>query len=111
MIPLKDYNPTTRVPVVTLVLIAANIFVYFAIQHGQTELIQPSDPRVKQQQEIEQLRFTYQYAAVPDEVVHDEPLTTAEIAQSLHATPGEVAVVICERPEAGPNSECFPHKN
>ena len=32
MIPLKDYNPTRRFPVITLVLIAINVGVYFFVQ-------------------------------------------------------------------------------
>lgn len=34
MFPLKDNIPTDRVPVVTLLLIAANVLVYFLLQHG-----------------------------------------------------------------------------
>jgi membrane associated rhomboid family serine protease len=112
MIPLKDYNPTERAPVVTILLIAANIFVYFVIQHGQASLFTTATPNAEQQ--VRELRFTYHYAAVPDEVVDREPLTTEEVARSLNAPAPAVAAVaseICQRPEAGPNSECFPDKN
>ena len=46
VIPLKDYNPTRRFPVITVLLIAANVFVYFLVQR-------PSDPRQSQ------VRFNY----------------------------------------------------
>ena len=36
MLPLKDYNPTTRRAWITLGIIAVNVFVYFLVQpHGQ----------------------------------------------------------------------------
>lgn len=34
MFPVKDNIPTDRLPIVTLLLIAANVFVYFFLQHG-----------------------------------------------------------------------------
>ena len=38
MFPLKDNIPTDRFPLVTLVLLAANVFVYFFLQGGGWEL-------------------------------------------------------------------------
>jgi membrane associated rhomboid family serine protease len=32
--PLKDNIPTDRLPILTILLIAANVFAYFALQHG-----------------------------------------------------------------------------
>ena len=38
VIPLRDDNPTVRFPVVTVLLIVVNCFVYFALQpHGGAE--------------------------------------------------------------------------
>jgi membrane associated rhomboid family serine protease len=34
LFPLKDNIPTDRLPIVTLLLIAANVLVYFLVQHG-----------------------------------------------------------------------------
>lgn len=34
MFPLKDNIPTDRLPIVTILLIAANVVVYFLLQHG-----------------------------------------------------------------------------
>ena len=70
MIPLKDYNPTRRFPVVTVLLIAVNLYVYFLVQR-------PSDDSVNQ------LRFNYSYAAIPCEVVDRQPLSEDEITRTL----------------------------
>ena len=64
VIPLRDNNPTVRFPVVTVVLIALNCFVYFFLQpHGGAE----------------ETRFTYQHAAIPCEVRQLAPLSIGEL--------------------------------
>ena len=70
MIPLKDYNPTRRFPVVTVVLIAINVGVYFLVQ-------QPGESRDGQAQ------FTFSHAAIPCEVVEGDPLSEDEIRRTL----------------------------
>ncbi len=50
MIPLRDDNPTTRPPIVTLVMLAAIAFVYF--------FVQPGEPTAG-------TRFAYANAAIP----------------------------------------------
>ena len=70
MIPLKDYNPTRRFPVITLVLIAINVGVYFFVQR-------PFDEGTSQ------ARFSYEVAAIPCEVVKGRPLTEDEVVQTL----------------------------
>jgi len=67
VIPLKDYNPTRRFPLVTVVLIAINVVVYFLVQR-------PADNQVE---------FNYTYAAIPCEVVDREPLSEEEIFSTL----------------------------
>lgn len=65
MIPIHDDNPTRRRPIVTLVLIAINVFVFAVVQPhdgGQNET-----------------RFLYERAAVPCEVQVGRPLTFSEI--------------------------------
>jgi membrane associated rhomboid family serine protease len=88
VLPLKDYNPTRRFPVVTLLLIAINVGVYFFVQR-------PFDGGTSQ------ARFSYEVAAIPCEVVQGRPLTEDEIVQTLQfddesacepATPGDEAV-------------------
>lgn len=68
MIPLHDDNPTRRFPVVTVLLIAANIYVYFLVQRPGGQ---------------DQDRFAFSYAAIPCEVVNGRPLTEAEVIVTL----------------------------
>lgn len=65
MLPIRDVNPTRITPWVTLLFIAANVFVFFAFQ-GQT-----SEP--------EQIEFLYERAAVSCEILTGDPLTIDEI--------------------------------
>jgi membrane associated rhomboid family serine protease len=91
VIPLKDDNPTRRPSYVTWLLIAANVFVFFVVQpHGWST----ADPRSVQVREAE---FTYKYAAVPCEVVHDRALNPADLQLGCNKDPSE-------RPG-------YPHKN
>jgi membrane associated rhomboid family serine protease len=92
VIPLKDYNPTRRFPVVTVLLIAINVYVYFLVQR-------PADERGSQ------LRFNYSYAAIPCEVVDGEPLSEEEIARTLERGDTEA----CVRDDTTP--PVFPDKN
>jgi membrane associated rhomboid family serine protease len=55
--PLKDNIPTDRLPILTLLLIAANVFVYFFVQSGGI-LDGPRDAEV------------VKYGAIPYEVTH-----------------------------------------
>ena len=70
VIPLKDYNPTRRFPVVTLVLIAINVGVYFFVQR-------PFDEGTSQ------AAFTYEVAAIPCEVVQGRPLSEDEVVRTI----------------------------
>ncbi|HEV2760230.1 MAG TPA: rhomboid family intramembrane serine protease [Acidimicrobiales bacterium] len=70
VLPLKDYNPTKRFPVVTLVLIAINVGVYFFVQR-------PFDEGTSQ------AAFTYEVAAIPCEVVQGRPLSEDEVVRTI----------------------------
>ncbi|HEV2808877.1 MAG TPA: rhomboid family intramembrane serine protease [Acidimicrobiales bacterium] len=72
MFPLRDENPTTRVPYVTILLILVNIGVYFLIQPQGQQLFGGVDT------EMESNRFTFEYAAIPCEVTSGEPLSVEE---------------------------------
>ncbi len=100
MIPLKDYNPTTRHAWVTLGIILACAFVYFFVQpHGQSTV----DP---QSAAITEAKFTYAHAAIPCEVTHGHPLTVNEINATLNNNDENA----CKTPlPASP--EAFPGKN
>jgi membrane associated rhomboid family serine protease len=66
VLPLHDENPTRTKPIVTLLLIAACVVVYFGFQpkgSGDTA-------------------FTYRQAAIPCEVTTGHPLTINEIEQA-----------------------------
>lgn len=64
MISLRDDNPTTHPPVVTVVILAAIASVYFFVQPGGAGA---------------EARFTYANAAIPCEVVRARPLTIDEV--------------------------------
>ena len=74
MIPLKDYNPTRRTPLVTLVLIVACIGVYF--------LVQPTIPGAAvadvDSASCKNFRFNLDHAAVPYEITEGRPLSEPE---------------------------------
>ncbi|HJV09693.1 MAG TPA: rhomboid family intramembrane serine protease [Acidimicrobiales bacterium] len=70
MIPLKDYNPTRRFPVVTVVLMAINIGVFLFVQ-------KPFDDGPRQ------TLYPYEVAAIPCEVVQGRPLNVDEIERTL----------------------------
>ena len=75
MIPLKDENPTRSRAVVTLVLIALCVGVYFFVQPRATEnAIDGSNGLCRS------LDFNLKNAAIPDEVVDSDPLSADEIA-------------------------------
>ena len=58
MIPLKDDIPTRRFPIVTLVLIAINVLVYFLFEQGLWDLGQVGNERVNE------------YGAIPFEITN-----------------------------------------
>lgn len=66
MIPIRDINPSLRRPVITLLLLAASVTVYFVVQ--------PSDP-------AEELEFLYRQAAIACEQATGEPLSVGEIRE------------------------------
>jgi len=59
LFPLKDNIPTDRLPIVTILLIAANVLVYFALQHGGLGH-GPSNASV------------IDYGTIPGEVTHEQ---------------------------------------
>ncbi|MEM7275268.1 MAG: rhomboid family intramembrane serine protease [Actinomycetota bacterium] len=66
MLPLKDENPTTRTPFLTIIIIVACIAAYFG----------PQDAVADQR---ESLAFNLEYAAIPCELRTGEPLSLEEI--------------------------------
>ena len=62
MIPLRDNIPTSRPPVVTYAIIAANVLVYFLWQRGGLTLGDPSSPHY--------LHQLVDWGAIPYELTH-----------------------------------------
>lgn len=67
MFPIRDINPTRTTPIITIALIAINVFVFFAWQ-----------PETGTQAEID---FLYENAAIACELTEGDPLTIDEILQ------------------------------
>jgi membrane associated rhomboid family serine protease len=94
VIPLKDYNPTTRVPFVTIMLIAVNVVIFLFVQR-------PYD------RGLNQAKFSYEFAAIPCEVTTGRPLNGDEVSRTLQEGDDRA----CERGLAGQESApVFPHK-
>lgn len=68
MLPLRDENPTRRTPFVTVAIIGACLWLFFAWQPFFSE--RPAE---------ESLLFTLENAAIPCEIIQGEPLTIDEI--------------------------------
>lgn len=92
MLPLWDENPTRRVPVVTVALMVVCVAVYLFVQ--------------PQSDDGEGVRFAYEYAAIPCELVEGRPLTTTEVVTTLQT--GDTAA--CAIP-LDDSPAVFPDKN
>lgn len=80
MLPLKDENPTRRTPFVTVLLIGACLWLFFAWQPFFSQgsgVDVPTDEGVVSFQD-ESLAFTLEFAAIPCEIVQGRPLTVDE---------------------------------
>ena len=74
MIPIRDINPSLRTPLITFLLVAASVAVYF--------LVQPADP-------AEELEFLYRQAAVACELTTGESLSLDEVVGQQCTAGGE----------------------
>ncbi len=97
MLPLRDENPTTRKPFVTVALILACVAVYF--------LVQPSGSVVTGETAKSDTAFTVEHAAIPCEVIQGHPLTVRELNQTFGAGDANA----CDRHDN--SEEGFPNKN
>jgi membrane associated rhomboid family serine protease len=105
VIPLKDNNPTRTVPIVTLLLIAACVGIYFLVQPGgQLNLVEADAA----EQQVRDIRFNLDNAAVPKELSRGRPLTEQEVSETFPAVGGPSSLVLCP-PE--PDPACYPDKN
>ena len=72
MLPLGDDNPVSRTPIVTWLIIAACLVAYFAWQPTPF-----SD-------DVDDIEFNLQYAAIPCEIVEQRPLTVGEVQATFN---------------------------
>jgi membrane associated rhomboid family serine protease len=106
VIPLKDYNPTKRFPLVNLLLLGACVAVYFFVQPtGQMTLLE-ADPQREQVQQDREIRFLLYNAAIPCEIVTGDPLSRQEVQETFREGGDPTA---CERNETSP--PFYPQKN
>lgn len=78
MLPLYDRNPTHHRAFATVVLIALNIFIFVFVQErpGPETIVLPDGRAASIDAE---LRFTFEYAAIPCEITEGRALDLAEI--------------------------------
>jgi membrane associated rhomboid family serine protease len=78
VLPIRDDNPTKRTAVVTIALIAINLFVYFVVQpHTGSDAEQT---------------FLYEHAAIPCEITTGHPITAVPPFSSVSSA-GDTCVV------------------
>ena len=82
MLPIRDLNPTTRVAIVTIGLILANLVIFFAWQPEAFIGLGTAERSV----EAVQSEFLYEYAMVPCEVTHLAPLSDALVSECAGGT-------------------------
>lgn len=79
MIPLKDYNPTRRPGYVTYLIVAVCIGIFFFVQPtGKAGFA----PRTADQQ-VEEITWTLEHAAIPCEITEGRPLTVPEAIRTF----------------------------
>jgi rhomboid family protein len=94
VLPLKDYNPTQRLPWVTILLIGANLAIFLLVQR-------PYD------RGLNSAEFSYHYAAIPCELTVGRPLSVVEARRTVRLGENEA----CDRSSVGDNSPpVFPGK-
>ncbi len=103
MIPIRDENPVTRAPIVTVAIIVACIGVYFAYQapSGST-VIDLGDGRLEAPADV---AFTVERAAIPCEIVTGDPLSRTEFFDTFERGNPEA----CLTDDAGA-PQVFPEK-
>jgi membrane associated rhomboid family serine protease len=89
VIPIRDDNPTTKKPVVTIAIIAACLYIF--------AFVQPHDPG-------SEVEFLARHAAIPCEVVHAEPISN----QLSRECDGQLEIP--DLPASSP-AQPFPDKN
>jgi membrane associated rhomboid family serine protease len=106
VIPLKDENPTVRTPFVTVALVLACAAVWFLVQSAQPERRQVEVLEEGSEVDVAgDLAFNLEYAAIPCEVVSQEPLDLDELTATFQRGDTES----CDDADGAP--ELFPDKS
>jgi membrane associated rhomboid family serine protease len=101
VLPLKDDNPTRNPAIVNWLLILGCVVVYFFVQPtGQATLIRHNVNTANRE-----ITFDVEHAAIPCEIVHDRPLTDAELRDTYLG--GNTNACGVGSPLSAPD---FPHK-
>jgi membrane associated rhomboid family serine protease len=88
VIPLKDRNPTRTFAFVTTVIIGACVVIFFLVQPtGQGGFM----PRTAEQQ-VEEITWTVEHAAIPCELVEGRPLTVPEVVRTFRDNDAEACL-------------------
>src|SRR2546421_9126492 len=104
MIPLKDRNPTQHFPVVTLLLIAICVVIYFFVQlNGQSGLVtRTADEQVKQ------ITWTVEHAAIPRELTRHRPITAPDVILTFEHGDTTACQGIPVGPPVPPHTHLYP---
>ncbi len=94
VLPLRDFNPTRRTPVITYALILACVGTYLFAQSPVAGT-------------AEDIRFTYEYAAIPCELTTGQPLSEVEIGATLAGEVDACGVGGEASPEVFPAKDVF----
>jgi membrane associated rhomboid family serine protease len=90
VLPIRDDNPTSRRAIVTVLLIALNVGVFFLIQPSQT------DPEAT-------ARFAFERAAIPCELTTGRPLTVPEVVGTANGLGDQLCKTASEAPAFFPD--------
>ena len=93
VIPLHDQNPTRTLPIVTILLMAACVVVYFFIQPSTND--------------IDGADFSFKNAAIPCEIVQGRPLTQTEYDETTNEGDGSA----CDEDASSEERSEFPQKS
>jgi membrane associated rhomboid family serine protease len=89
VIPVHDVNPTRRTPWVTYALIAANVIVFLLTPAARTTGVNEATGT----QICQQAAYFYHYAAIPRELVRNEPLPTVPTGVAVATREGTGCVI------------------
>jgi membrane associated rhomboid family serine protease len=109
VIPIRDHLPATRTPIVTVILVTACALVWFLVQQAQPD-VRRVDVGATAVQLPGDLAFSLEWAAVPCEVVQDEPLDLGEVEDTFAGGDPEACRAEGSETQSSRRAELFPEK-